>query len=90
VSTEDRRGVTYWLWEQEQSIERRIAELTEDIEDFEAKIVAARTKREDLRMVAVEMRTARSLIETAGLKVERRGTDINVSVERSFAETPAS
>lgn len=79
-------GVTYWLAEEERQLELSIEQHTEDIERLEARIVAARAKRDDLRLVAVEMRAARNLIEAAGLRVERRGTDVHVSVERTFAD----
>ena len=77
-------GAAYWLWEQEQEISRSIDDLSGEIERLEAKIVDARGRRDKLRLVYAEMRAARQLIETSGLKVEKRGLNIHVSVDPSF------
>ena len=88
-ATEPTRGVPYLLWEQEQGLERSIERLTEDIEELERRIVRARERRDEHRLLIVELRTARSLVEQAGIKVERRGSDVNLSVERLLAEPAA-
>lgn len=77
-----KRGAAYWLWEEEQEVRRGIERQTGDIEGFEAKIVAARQKRQDLTLVAIEMAAARQLIESAGLKVEMRDGMPYVEIEK--------
>lgn len=79
---DEMRGVPYWLWEEEQETERFIDRLTTDIEDLERQIVKTRDKRDEARLRVVELRVARNLVTDAGIKVERVGTDVTVSVER--------
>ena len=67
-----------------QEIERSAERLTDHIADLESKIVKAREERDRLRLIRAEMLAARNIIETAGLTVVRRGTDVVVSVERRF------
>ena len=88
--SDEPRGVTYWLWEEEQAIQCAIEGRTEDTERLEADIVKARAKRDELRLLIVEMRAARQLLESAGLKVERIGSDINVSIERPLVREEAT
>lgn len=83
-------GVVYWLWEQEQDVERSISRLSDNIADLEREITEARRKRDELRLVVVEMHAARGIIERAGLKVERVAGQVQVSVDPEFAAAPPS
>lgn len=80
------RGAAYWLWEEEQEARRRIDRLTEEVERLESEIVRARAKREDMRLVVVEMQSARSMIEASGLKVEMRDGMPHVSVDKVLTD----
>jgi phage shock protein A len=80
-----RTGAAYWLWEEEQQIERSIESFSTEIERLEEQIVRTRTRRDDLRLRALEMRTARSILEQADIKVERVGTEVHVSIDPTFA-----
>lgn len=80
------RGAAYWLWEEEQSVERAIAKLLDEITDAERRLEADRTRLADLRLVGIEMRAARSLIEASGLKVEMRDGLPNVSLDKVLTD----
>lgn len=80
----DRSRAAYLLWEQEQEIERAITAKSERIEELESQIVTAREKRADLQLTLAEVKVAREIIEASGLRVERQGTDVHVSVERTL------
>lgn len=83
------RGAAYWLWEEEQEVQRSIERLTSEIEGLEAQIVKARDRRQSLRLAAVEMRAARGIIERSGLKVEMQAGVPVVSVaSEEQRETP--
>ena len=79
--SEPTRGAAYWLWEEEQAVERSIAKVLADIGDLESRLTAAQTRLADLRLVGIEMRAARSIIERSGLKVEMRDGLPHVSVD---------
>ena len=81
-------GAAFWLGEQAEQIERSVQRLSDDIADLESKIVKAREERDRLNLIRAEMLAARNLIDVAGLKVVRRGTDVVVSVERLFEPAP--